>query len=110
MGIYDVAEASGSYEVSINFPAPMCAGTAVIAGGPGGAARARTGRNGAISHDRPVRVFNGIVQHLVPFHPVKAHIMMPSEGCPAGGGGVRYCYRTQTSCSSRRYMDDPTLV
>ena len=62
----------------------MCDGTAVIAGGPGGDARARTGRNGAIPHDRSVRVFDGIVQHLVPFHPVKAHIMMPGEGSPAG--------------------------
>src|SRR5215475_8547292 len=88
----------------------MCDSTAVIAGGPGGVARAPTGRNGAIPHDHTVRVFDGIVQHLVPFRPVKAHIMMLSEGSPAGVGWVWYFYLTQASCSSRRHMDDAALV
>src|SRR5215468_7925541 len=52
---------------------PMCAGTAVIAGGPGGAARARTGRNGAIPHDRPVYAFDGIVQNLVASVTLRRH-------------------------------------
>ena len=54
--------------------------------------------------------FDGIVQNLVLFYPVKAHIMMPGEGSPAGVGWVRYFYLTQTSCSSRRHMDDPAFV
>src|SRR4030095_16329440 len=70
--------------LSTRLSLPMCVGTAVIAGGPGGAARARTGRNGAIPHDRPVHAFDGIVQNLVLFYPVKAHIMMPGESSPAG--------------------------
>src|SRR5262245_15468482 len=88
----------------------MGAGPAVIVGGPGGAARARTGRNGAIPHDRPVQAFDGIVQHLVLFYPVKAHIVMPGEGSPARVGWVRYFYLTQPSCRARRHMDDPAFV
>ena len=81
----------------------------MIAGGPGGAAQARTGRNGAIPQDRTVRVFDSIVQHLVPFRPVKAHIMLLGESGPAGVGWVRYFYLTQTPSSSRRHMHDPAL-
>ena len=64
----------------------MAEGTAVIAGGPEGAAPARTGRNGAIPQDRTVRVFDSIVQYLVSFRPVKAHIMMLGESSPPGIG------------------------
>src|SRR2546422_174178 len=71
----------------------------VIAGGPGGAARARTGRNDAIPQDRTVRVFDSIVQPLLPFPPIKAHIIIGGEGVPAGVRWVRYCYLTGTSGS-----------
>ncbi len=57
-----------------------------------------------------MHVFNGILQNLMPFHPVKAHVMMLGEGGQAGVGWVRYFHLTETSCSPRRQMDDPALV
>ena len=72
--------------------------------------RARAGRNDARPQDHTMRVFDGIVQHLMLFHPVKAHIMMQGEGGQTGVGWVRYFYLTQTPCSPRRHMDDPALV
>jgi hypothetical protein len=35
---------------------------------------------------------------------------MLGEGGPAGVGWMRYFHLTQTSCSSRRHMDDPAFV
>jgi hypothetical protein len=64
----------------------VCDGASVIAGGPGGAAQAPTGRKGAMPHDHTIPVFDGIVQQLVLFRPVKAHIMMLGESSPAGVG------------------------